>query len=77
MGISTDSPRGDTMRAERIRAFNRCSGISNSSSRQGGIAPPHGLMRKPRSSSKTLCPCWARSCAAVAPEGPPPTTIVS
>src|SRR5579871_1873752 len=51
--------------------------MSKSRISRGGIAPPHGLMRPARSSSRTLRPRLARSVAAVAPDGPPPTTTAS
>ena len=41
------------------------------------MAPPQGFMRPARSSSKTLRPRRTKSSAAVAPDGPPPTTITS
>src|SRR3954467_12991343 len=44
---------------------------------RGGIAPPQGLIRPARSSSATRRPAFAASCAAVAPDGPPPTTTRS
>ena len=51
--------------------------MSNSWMSRGGIAPPHGLIRPARSSSSTERPICARSFAAVAPAGPPPTTTAS
>ena len=51
--------------------------MSKSLISRGGIAPPQGLMRPLLSMSATLRPRFARSLAAVAPAGPPPTTTMS
>ena len=77
IGISTWLFFGEIMRAERAFATNNSSGISKSLIKRGGIAPPHGLIRPARSSKRTLCPILAKSPAAVAPAGPPPTTTAS
>ena len=45
-----------TMRAELTRATSRWSGISKSRISRGGMAPPQGLMRPARSSSRTVPP---------------------
>ena len=65
------------MRAEFMCATSNESGIPNSSINTGGIAPPQGLIRDPRSSNNTLWPSRANSFAAVLPEGPPPTITAS
>jgi hypothetical protein len=75
--MSTRLSLGATMRAQVACATSRCGGIPKSAIRRGGIAPPQGLMRPARSSNNTLWPRCANSCAAVAPEGPPPTTTTS
>ena len=77
IGMSTCRAVGETMRALVIRATIWLSGMSKSAISRGGIAPPQGLMRPARSSSATLWPARARSAAAVAPDGPPPTTTTS
>ena len=74
IGMSTLRSAGETMRAEVTRATSSASGIAKSRISRGGIAPPQGLMRPARSSSSTERPWRARSSAAVAPAGPPPTT---
>jgi hypothetical protein len=76
-GMSTARPRGDTMRAEAISATSRERGTSKSTRSCGGTAPPHGFTRPALSSSSTVRPRLASSCAAVAPEGPPPITTAS
>jgi hypothetical protein len=75
--MSTRLSLGEIIRADVMRATSSDSGIANSRINRGGTAPPHGLMRPALSSSSTLRPARARSQAAVAPAGPPPTTTVS
>jgi hypothetical protein len=77
IGISTARWVGEIMRAVWICATIWLAGMSKSVIRRGGMAPPQGLIRPSRSSIATLRPASARSCAAVAPEGPPPTTTTS
>jgi len=77
IGMSTLASLGAIMRAQRMRATSRWSGIAKSLISRGGMAPPQGLMRPSRSSSSTLRPCRAISWAAVAPAGPPPITTAS
>src|SRR5210317_764250 len=77
IGISTRRSVGETMRAVLIFANNWLSGMSKSAISLGGIAPPHGLIRSQRSIRATLIPWADRSCAAVAPLGPPPITTTS
>ena len=67
----------DRTSGQFLLATNSESGISNSSMSFGGIAPPQGLIRPARSSRHTDLPSRARSVAAVAPDGPPPTTTTS
>jgi 2-polyprenyl-6-methoxyphenol hydroxylase-like FAD-dependent oxidoreductase len=76
-GMSTRRPLGAIMRAAAIWATISVSGMSKSAMSWGGIAPPHGLMRPARSSSRVRRPRRAASCAAVAPAGPPPITTTS
>ena len=66
----TAARRGDTMLADVARATSSSSGMAKSRISRGGIAPPQGLVRPARSSSRTPRPRRARSCAAVAPVGP-------
>jgi hypothetical protein len=68
---------GEIIRATLICATIWLEGISKSAIMRGGTAPPQGLIRPARSSMATLRPARARSSAAVAPEGPPPTTTTS
>ena len=77
IGMSTRRSVGDTIRALVTRATNNDSGIANSLMSCGGMAPPHGLIRRDPSNSNTERPRRASSVAAVAPAGPPPTTTVS
>ena len=65
------------MRAAVTLATSWDSGMSKSRIARGGMAPPHGLMRPALSSRMTEWPRLARSVAAVAPAGPPPTTTTS
>jgi hypothetical protein len=75
--MSTAVIDGAIIRAEVARATRSESGMENSSISFGGMAPPQGLIRPARSSRHTFAPSRARSVAAVAPAGPPPTTTAS
>ncbi len=77
IGMSTVFADGAIIRAALTRATIMRSGMSKSRISRGGMAPPQGLMRPALSSSSTRRPWRARSCAAVAPDGPPPTTTAS